>query len=127
MKRKKGFTSGRSLIPCHKKWLKRLHQAVGKLLAHWSQVEIQDATFNVSDTIEAAMKIKKFGILCKERDEGSGCEIETLNRDLKGFFTSVPQPRLLSDVETVRCRVRKRYTSWSNDIMVWAVFLGKGT
>ena len=63
MKRKKGFSSGRSLIPCHKKWLRKLHQAIGKLLAHWFQVEIQDATFDVSDTVEAAMKIKKFCML----------------------------------------------------------------
>ncbi len=95
-------------------------------MAYWSQVEIQEATFDVSDTIEAAMEINKFGISCKNKWKASDCEIEVLNRDLKGFFTSVPQARLIADVETARCRARQIFSSWLNQITVWTVFLGKG-
>ena len=109
-KASKGFTTARSVIPCTGNWLRRLHQAVGRVLADICVIVFRGCSFNLPNTQDAVKRLKHFNqVYRKAKSEGTDIDesIGVANRDLAGFFTSVPQVRLIEDA----CRVMQRLRS----------------
>ena len=92
------YRKARPVIAFGQFWLKELHRVGGIILARIANHQKTHKFFSVLTTQQAANQLKRFrkqlSTVAQPEDE-----IVIDNDDLAGFFTSVPQDRLLRDAE----------------------------
>ena len=128
-KGKKGFTSARCVIAFGGHVLAKLHRAVGQVLAEISELVFSELTFNATTTVGAIECLKLFqqrlqAINVDNPTAAHDWAVELFNEDLKGFFPSVPQERLIIDAERLLERfLRTRPIHTYGEPFVFTVFL----
>ena len=112
-KRKKAFAKGRPVVPCPKHWLVKLHRTAGRLIADLSQQVFHGRSFDVPTTMKAVQELSTFRNLLENRAIFGNLVI--FNRDLAGFFTSIPRESIIKSVQMMlEQAVEMRAQKWQS-------------
>ena len=114
-KRKKGFASGRPVIRFHKTPYSRIFKAAGRLYQDVCNDIYENLPYGKSTVLKCFKALKNWS--------GSKRIYSWSNQDLSGFFTSIPQHKLLQSVHrNIEDYCKKHKTNTSH---VFLVYIGK--
>ena len=89
---KKDFQSARGIVSSTRHWLKKLHQAVGRVLADMAETVYRRSTFSMKTTLSACKAMQEFNNASRKAHANGILwdEVCLRNRDLTGSSLQFP-------------------------------------
>ena len=122
-KRKKDFRTGRPIVPCTTHFMIEVHIAAGRIINDVTAIAYKDRSLNMPTTDCAIKLLKRFREMLNDDSSINDAQIIAFNRDLSGFFTSIPQADIIKALKQMFMHMHERAGSRWQDEHFWTTRL----